>query len=105
MVDERLSSRIREVRTAAGLRQRDLAEQVGISPSQLSNIEKGRRSVQTMTLRKIAIVMNIRVGDLFDDTLVGPSNAAEGALLTAYRDLPVPVRRSVVQLIENIGKS
>lgn len=71
-------SRIRERRTAAGLRQADLAREVGISASYLNLIEHNRRNVGAALLRKIAEVLKI-----------DPSALTEGAgaaLLAGLRE-------------------
>ncbi|GHE06285.1 hypothetical protein U879_07235 [Defluviimonas sp. 20V17] len=52
-------SRIRERRTAAGLRQVDLARRVGISASYLNLIEHNRRNVGAALLRKIAEALKV----------------------------------------------
>ena len=49
----------RVIRAAFGLQQADLAERIGISPSQLSLIEKGKRQPSLRVIEKLASVMRI----------------------------------------------
>ena len=52
-------SRIRERRTIAGLRQADLARQVGISASYLNLIEHNRRKIGGKLLLEIARALKV----------------------------------------------
>ncbi|WP_102222801.1 helix-turn-helix transcriptional regulator [Acidimangrovimonas sediminis] len=71
-------SRIRERRTAAGLRQADLAREVGISASYLNLIEHNRRNVGAALLRRIAEVLKLDPAQL--------SEGAGAALLAGLRE-------------------
>jgi transcriptional regulator with XRE-family HTH domain len=69
-----LGARIRHERQAAGLTVRKLAAQIQVSPSLISQIERGRASPSVATLWAIATELGLPVGDLFSD--------AEAALAT-----------------------
>ena len=60
---------IRGVREARHLRQLDLAMRSGVSPANISKIERGRSSPSVGTLQKIADALDIRVGDLTGETV------------------------------------
>ena len=60
-------NRIRELRKRAGLTQIELAERIGLSQGQLSNLENGDRSLSLEWLRRIARALNCAVADLLDD--------------------------------------
>jgi transcriptional regulator with XRE-family HTH domain len=53
---------IKILRTAAGLRQTDLAERVGVTPSYLSLVESGRRSPSLRLLRRTSEALRIPLG-------------------------------------------
>ena len=52
-----ISGRIRQAREALGLRQQDVADQLGVSITNISNIETGRFGVNADKLAKIARIL------------------------------------------------
>ena len=70
-----LGARIRHERQAAGLTGRKLAARIAVSPSLISQIERGRATPSVATLWAIATELGIPVGDLFSDAeaAFGPS--------------------------------
>jgi len=58
------SNRIRTVREAIGMTQRDLATKAGLSQSTLSNLERGDVSPRVDSLRRLAPVLNVPPGEL-----------------------------------------
>jgi len=75
--DTLTGTRIRERRAGMGLRQADLARQVGISPSYLNLIEHNRRGIGGKLLIDISRVLGVEVAAL--------TEGAEAALLEALR--------------------
>lgn len=57
-------ARLRELRTAAGLSQRDLASLVGTSSAAISNLEAGNNAQTLGTLVKLADALGCRVVEL-----------------------------------------
>jgi transcriptional regulator with XRE-family HTH domain len=64
-----VGSRLREVRRGQHRTLRDVAEAAGISESFLSQVERAKVSASVATLRRIAVVLGVTVGDLFQETL------------------------------------
>ncbi len=62
-----LGARIRHERQAADLTVRKLAARIDVSPSLISQIERGRASPSVATLWAIATELGLPVGDLFSD--------------------------------------
>jgi transcriptional regulator with XRE-family HTH domain len=62
-----LGERIRALREQAGLQSQELASRLGIDPSAMSNIERGRRSVKTDELMKIAEALSVSPLALLDE--------------------------------------
>lgn len=60
-----MSLKIKELRIAAGLSQQDMADKSGISRSQFSEIETGRKTVNTLRLNAIAKALDVPVNALF----------------------------------------
>ncbi|HRB15461.1 MAG TPA: helix-turn-helix transcriptional regulator [Nitrospira sp.] len=56
---------IKILRAAIGLRQKDLADKVGIQPHYLSLVEAGKREPSLAVLRKIANELDVPVSLLF----------------------------------------
>lgn len=62
-----LANRIAVARTAAGLTQQDLADKVGVSRPQITNLECGRGDPSLSTLRGIAAGVGVAVGTLLGE--------------------------------------
>jgi transcriptional regulator with XRE-family HTH domain len=64
---------LREMRLAAGLRQQDLAERLGVPQSFVSKYESGERRLDVLELRRVCFALGItlhdftvRLEDVFD---------------------------------------
>jgi transcriptional regulator with XRE-family HTH domain len=65
--DTEVGSRLREVRRSQHRTLRDVADAAGISESFLSQVERAKVSASVATLRRIAVVLGVTVGDLFQE--------------------------------------
>ena len=74
--------RIKEGRESLGLRQRELAAVAGVSPSQMSRVESGKRRLRLDEAEKIAAKLNLP--DIIDDA--APTRKASGKSAS----LPLP---------------
>ena len=69
--NKKLGHVVKILRTASGLRQKDLAERVGVKPHYLSLVESGKREPSLNVVRLLAKALNVPVSYLFwelDDT-------------------------------------
>lgn len=57
---------IKKLRIIQGLTQKNLAERVGISRANLTNIENGRRTPSIKTARKLANALGSTIDELFE---------------------------------------
>jgi transcriptional regulator with XRE-family HTH domain len=73
-----LGSRIRAERRAAGMTVRGLAGRTGLSPSLISQVERGRATPSVATLWSIATELGLSVADLFNDDAEPGGDAAAG---------------------------
>lgn len=74
-----VGQRIRELREAAGYRnQREFAQLLGMSPSELSRVERGLRKLDTMVLRQIAECLKTPIDAFFPDERAGLALARKG---------------------------
>jgi CheY-like chemotaxis protein/DNA-binding XRE family transcriptional regulator len=65
--NSRLGSRLRRLRSDAGRTQQDVAELVGITPAQLSQIESGKTATSTWTLARICATLRVPLASVFED--------------------------------------
>ncbi len=82
-MDERLAvvgNRIKLLRMAKGVPQTELSEKVGISQTNLSNIEHGRTAATVANLFKISEVLNCKLADFFVDFDGEPNDKKEFSL-------------------------
>lgn len=71
-----IGSNIERIRIEAGLSQGELAEAIGVSPSYISDIERGDRSdIKTSTVRRIANALGCGDGDITEGAEFPPSPA------------------------------
>jgi transcriptional regulator with XRE-family HTH domain len=59
--------RLRELREKAGIKQKELAQKLGISPSVLSEAEKGGEKLSAYRINQILGALGYSQSDLFDD--------------------------------------
>jgi transcriptional regulator with XRE-family HTH domain len=69
--------RVKELREAKEWNQTVLAYHAGLSPSQVSLIETGKRNPTATTLKGIADALNVEIGDLFPKGTASSPNESE----------------------------
>ena len=62
-----LANRVKMLRMRKGVSQTRMAEEIGVSQTNLSNMESGRTAITTQNLFKIKKVLNCRMADFFVD--------------------------------------
>lgn len=66
MIEVDLGPRLRQLRAARGLSLREVAASSGLTPSFVSQVELGRASPSIASLSRLADVLGVTVGQLFD---------------------------------------
>ncbi len=66
VVSRKLGKRIKELRTAKGLKQREIADFLDMERSNYTRIESGKQSPSDRNLAKIADYLGGEIKDLFD---------------------------------------
>lgn len=61
----KLGKKIRELRKMKNLSQEAFADEVGLDRTYVGGIERGERNIATLNLIRIAIALNVEVGQLF----------------------------------------
>ena len=113
-LDSLVGARIRVFRIHRKISQTDLAEQIGVTFQQVQKYEKGTNRIGASRLSRIAAVLGVSVGELFespgeksgDSALLFRMLAEPGALrvLKAYTRTSEPrVRHAIAELIEGIA--
>jgi transcriptional regulator with XRE-family HTH domain len=62
-----LGQQIRKVRQERGISQEDFAAAAGLDRSYYGGIERGDRNIAALNLMRIAVALNVGVGELFPD--------------------------------------
>jgi transcriptional regulator with XRE-family HTH domain len=90
---------IKNLRNAAGLKQKDLADRLDISPNYLSLVENNKREPSVSFLRNLASEIGIPLGLLFLDIEGDISKASpeEIALIMRIQDLVFQLQRLKLQ--------
>ena len=60
-----MKNRIEEIRSARGIRQEELARQMGVSRQTISSLENGRYNPSILLARKIAKFFGMTIEDVF----------------------------------------
>jgi len=113
-LDVMVGAKIRIFRTHRGMSQSDLAGKIGVAFQQVQKYEKGINRVGASRLSRIAAVLGISIGELFEsseDKSAGSKSpfrllAERDALrvLTAFSRTSDPrVRRAIAQLVESVA--
>ncbi|HTA99199.1 MAG TPA: helix-turn-helix transcriptional regulator [Bradyrhizobium sp.] len=109
-----VGARIRIFRTHRGMSQSDLAARIGVAFQQVQKYEKGINRVGASRLSRIAAVLEISIGDLFEPSRNKRSDAKSPFRLLAERDAlrvltafsrtrDPRVRRAIALLVETIA--
>src|SRR5262245_17919394 len=86
----RFGERLREVRSARGLSQEDLAHAAGLHRTHVSLIERDRRAVRLDTLEKLARALQVEPASLIPNIVgAGGHRAGKAAAGNHHPDLPV----------------
>lgn len=106
---EKLRSRITAARGTAGLNQAKLAELAGITPSAISQIEKGDRIPSLPVLKRIAQTLNVSVNYLMGETDESEiedilQNGEVKQFFRDYESLSVNDKEQVAMMIELLKK-
>ena len=87
-------NRIKELRVASGMKQKDLGKLLNLSPTAISNYEQGVREIDAPTIRTLCEIYSCT-----SDYLLGLSDlqapeltAAEQELVAAWRKAPKEIR-------------
>lgn len=96
-----LTPRIRTLREERGLKQHQLAEMVGISAPHLSELERGKKNLNSRTLAKIADALGVDPSEL----IAGDVPSVWSALLDDLGHLDAADQERVRAFAESLRRS
>ena len=124
-MSKKLGNMIRDARTKKGMTQAALAEQAGISPSDVGKIERGEKEPAQDVLKRMAKALGVTQKSLLDaasgttsgkktssagktssaakETGVGTLTAAEKKLILLYRKADSSTKKAAVSLLSGEG--
>jgi transcriptional regulator with XRE-family HTH domain len=120
-IDQLVGQQIRLRRTHCGLTQTGLGKRLGVSFQQVQKYETGANRVHSSTLYEMSLILKVPVEFFFsalpnpmrEGAEMGPEWAGRLAyistlegqhLVDALRDLPVPVRASIVGMVRTLAR-
>lgn len=86
---DNLGGRLREVRLQSGLSLREVARQLGVSPSFISQMENGKSQPSVATLYSMAQLLNVSIDELFARDGQGAPAGASAAETDHDRRAPI----------------
>ncbi len=85
-INQRIASRLRELRLAQQCSLAALAERSGVSRSNISLIERGESSATATVLDKLSAALGVTVASLFEQTAEAPSPVARAGDQAVWTD-------------------
>jgi transcriptional regulator with XRE-family HTH domain len=92
------NNRVRSIRTAKGLTQRQLAQVVGTSQQQIQRIEAGRQSVRFDLATRIAYALDSSLAEVFPETAVPLRGLQRRRTQPTFEALSDPRTRDALEL-------
>ncbi len=100
-----IGDKIRQIREARGLTQKEVALTIGMDQSQYSKIEKGKTDPSTSTLEKVAKAIGIGLSELFADDSFKDINSYDKSLmekLQLIEQLDEDEKKSIFKIIDGL---
>lgn len=105
MNNKNIGKRIREYREKANITQEQLAEAVGMTPTSVSNIERGINYPTLENFIKIANVINVSADLLLSDVIENSTSAKSCELSEKLKSLPSEKRQQILTVVETLIKT
>lgn len=66
-VKEKIGQRIKELREAQGMSQKDLSYGADLDRSYIASVENGQRNISIVNIEKVAIALGVTLKEFFND--------------------------------------
>ena len=96
-----LMFQIAKFRRARGLTQEELADKIGSTQANISEIERGVHMPSIETLRKIAEVFDIEIVDLFEKSGVAQ---AESEIVSIFSRLDADEKKKIIEIARILSR-
>ena len=96
---EKIGHKIRDVRISKRLTQLELADQVGVNTSHISNIENNRVKISLTLLVNISNVLDVSVDFLLSDQYKDPNSALDHSLFVELQKCPRDMKERLLKII------
>lgn len=100
-----IGKRIRKIRKRKGLSQITLSEMIDVSPTYLSNIEGGIKSMSLETLVRVANALQASSDELLADNLENALVATNHELSTLLSDCSTYERKVLLEVVEDMKEN
>jgi Zn-dependent peptidase ImmA (M78 family)/DNA-binding XRE family transcriptional regulator len=97
---EFIGERLRQIRDSAQMSQQEVAAYLGITPSALSQYEKGKRRIEALQLEKLSHLYGVPLGTFFGRT--DPKADWEETLRSMSQSLSTETKAGIAYLIEQV---
>lgn len=94
-----IGKRVRELRLSLGLTQEKLAERVHSTTSYIARIEQGKRKPTLDFLSKLALSLNISLGDMFSQKTISTDSILLREICQILQKQPEPILRIGIKII------
>ena len=95
-----IGKKVKLLRKAAGLTQRELAREAGLRQQQISSLESGKRSLTSFGFVKLAKALKVSTDYLF----TGETGRWESELLERFSSLTEPQKQAVKTILDESFK-
>jgi len=95
-----IGKKIKETRISKGLTQEQLANQIDVNTSHISNIENDRVKVSLTTLVHICNALNITVDYILADEYSNPSSALDQGILMELQKCDKNTKERILKIIQ-----
>lgn len=100
---EKLGAKIQEIRKSKHITQEKLAEMINMDTSNLSNIERGKKFMTSVTMEKLLKALNITEKDLFDFDHILPETELKKTIIKKLDTLSYTELQFLYKTMNNLS--
>lgn len=96
-----IGGKVREIRRKSGFTQEQFAENIGIEPPSLSNIENGKSFPSLQTIMNIMDKFDVLPQEFFDNKYYADEDFIEKRIIDILKRQPIEKKRIIFRIIES----
>ena len=105
MNQQKMGAFLKKLRNEKYLTQEQLAEAIGMTPTSVSNIERGINYPTLENFIRIANVINVSADLLLSDVIENSADAKSSELSEKLKSLPPEKRQQILTVVETLIKT